>query len=172
MSQLNMDNPAPWVPASGWERALEIVTLVLVICSWILPIMYYGELPDEVPMHFNAQGEADSWGPKSTLFILPGITSVLYIILTAISRISPGSSYSSTLVPITEENEAIQHRLQSEQVRITKFLTVLLLVHITWGIVRISREGGSHLSNWAVVLYLVAIAATIIIYYRKAKQHA
>ncbi len=167
-----MDNTAPWIPASGWERALEIVTIVLAISSWILPIMYYGELPDEIPMHFNAQGEADSWGAKHTLFILPGITSILYIILTAVSRISPASAYSSTLVPITKENEAIQHRLQAEQIRIIKFFTVLLLTHITWGIVRISREGGSHLSNWAVVLYLVAIVVTIIYYYRKAKEHA
>ncbi|MEK6815976.1 MAG: SdpI family protein [Nanoarchaeota archaeon] len=48
----------------------------------------YNLVPDRMPSHWNAEGEADSYAPKAAaLFVLPTILLVLYLILTFITRI-------------------------------------------------------------------------------------
>lgn len=73
----------------GWLKK-DWVSLVILS----LPFMYLGyiwnELPDEVPLHWNLQGEIDRYGAKSELWLLPVFTSLLiYVILTVVPVIDP-----------------------------------------------------------------------------------
>lgn len=69
--------------------------LVIVFIS--LPFVYaaylYPELADKIPTHFNAAGEADAWGSKNTIFMMPiimGASSLLvYVLLANIEKIDP-----------------------------------------------------------------------------------
>ena len=60
---------------------------ILIIA--ILPVLYlayiYGDLPATVPIHWNAQGEIDGYGDKSTLWLVPFMMSVLTYILLCIA---------------------------------------------------------------------------------------
>ena len=49
----------------------EIPLLLLVALPMIYLASIWGTLPDTVPIHFNAKGEADGWGSKTTLIWLP-----------------------------------------------------------------------------------------------------
>lgn len=76
------------------KRSREIL---LVAAMSVLPLVYagwlYPSLPKTVPTHFNASGEADDWGSKSTIFLAPAILSVigilLYFLFANIGRIDP-----------------------------------------------------------------------------------
>lgn len=69
--------------------------LVIVFIS--LPFVYaaylYPELADKIPTHFNASGQADAWGSKKSIFMMPlimGVSSLLiYLLLANIERIDP-----------------------------------------------------------------------------------
>lgn len=65
--------------------------------NWIImlsPLIYLGmvweQLPEEVPIHFNAVGEADNYGSKMSLFWLSFLLPVgVYALLTLVGRIDP-----------------------------------------------------------------------------------
>jgi uncharacterized membrane protein len=65
--------------------------LLLIVA---LPVIYLGyiypSLAETVPLHWNAQGEIDDWGPKSTLWLIPFILPFLmYILMSVIPVIDP-----------------------------------------------------------------------------------
>lgn len=55
------------------DRMLEIASLVLAIFLIVLAVALHHYLPEHIPIHFNAVGEADGWGDKSTIFVLSAL---------------------------------------------------------------------------------------------------
>jgi len=46
------------------------------------------ELPTRVAVHFNMRGEANGWGPKTFVWILPVIATLLYGVLTLVASLA------------------------------------------------------------------------------------
>lgn len=68
----------------------EIFPVALVILVFLVGISFYPHLPENVPSHWNAQGEIDSWSTKNfAVFFLPGITLGLYLLMTFLPLIDP-----------------------------------------------------------------------------------
>ena len=53
--------------------------LVNILCLTIM----YTSLPETMPHHFNIKGEADSFGPKKILLIIPVLGAVLFLVMYA-----------------------------------------------------------------------------------------
>ncbi|MBR6376298.1 MAG: DUF1648 domain-containing protein [Oscillospiraceae bacterium] len=52
---------------------MKHVTRVLLALPMLMTLLWLRFLPDQVPMHYNLQGQADRLGPKWELLLLPGI---------------------------------------------------------------------------------------------------
>ncbi len=66
----------------------ELLPIFLVFFSFIIGLYMYNVVPDQMPSHWNASGEADSYAPKAVvLFVIPALLLVLYLIMTFITRI-------------------------------------------------------------------------------------
>jgi uncharacterized membrane protein len=69
------------------------VVLILILVPFAYAYYLYPSLPYRIPTHFNASGEADVWGHKSSIFLLPsimGVTSIIvYFILSNIKKLDP-----------------------------------------------------------------------------------
>ncbi|PCE62753.1 SdpI family protein [Sediminicola luteus] len=64
--------------------------LLLVLLPFAYLAWSWNGLPEKVPTHFNARGEADAWGPKNSLIGLICMTTVLvYAILLIVPHIDP-----------------------------------------------------------------------------------
>jgi uncharacterized membrane protein len=46
-------------------------------------------LPDTIPTHWNIKGEIDGYGPKATLFLMPGIMVGMILMFAALPAVSP-----------------------------------------------------------------------------------
>ena len=59
----------------------------------ILPIVYiiyvWGQLPDRIPIHFDLQGEANGWGSKYTIFLLPLMNIGIYLLFLFLPSVDP-----------------------------------------------------------------------------------
>ena len=69
---------------------LNLLSLGMVVASFVSAAALYDRLPDLVPTHWNARGRADGftakpWGP----FLLPLVTAGAYGLMLAIPRLSP-----------------------------------------------------------------------------------
>lgn len=68
----------------------EIIPLLLVVISIILGCYFYTIFPARVPMHWNINGQVDSWGSAfSGAFILPMILIGMYILFILLPFIDP-----------------------------------------------------------------------------------
>ena len=76
-----MLNSHPKIPftVKKWVYILNGISIICIISSFIYVIFAFQQLPETIPIHFNAQGEADNWGSKNTIFIMPGIAIVLFV---------------------------------------------------------------------------------------------
>jgi uncharacterized membrane protein len=69
-----------------WEWVL--VTIALLPC--LLLYVYWNQIPQTIPTHYNFEGNADAWGDKSMLlWMIPGLSLFLYLLLLVIPLIDP-----------------------------------------------------------------------------------
>ncbi len=96
---------------STTDKAMELIGWIVVLGIWILPLYYYSGLPESIPIHYNGAGEVDSLGGKASIFILPIISTILFIALTILNKYPHVFNYP---VQITEETPLVNIQKQLE----------------------------------------------------------
>ena len=67
----------------GGAAAVILATLAAIV-------MAYPDLPAVVPIHWDAHGQVNGWGPKWALFLLgPGLMSLMVLIFSVLPWLSP-----------------------------------------------------------------------------------
>jgi uncharacterized membrane protein len=62
------------------------IGIALLAVQWIYFIYLYSLLPDRIPTHFNASGQADVFGSRETAWALPAISTFLFLALGYLAR--------------------------------------------------------------------------------------
>lgn len=79
----------------------EWYVLVLLLVPFAVSAYLWNDLPDIVPTHFNAAGEADDWGPKwINAILIPSIGIVTYLMLVFLPAIDPKKKIQAAQKPI------------------------------------------------------------------------
>lgn len=166
-------SPRPIIklPLSSVVKIAEISGKCLIILLWILTIIAFTKMPDTVPIHFNAAGQADNFGNKGTIFILPVIATVIYILLTLLNQSPHIFNYSQE---ITAANAVYQYRVAARTIRFIKLIITILFTIIVLGIFLASFHLTLGLGSWflpvTVVLILTPTIYALLMNYHK-KQH-
>ncbi|TCJ20665.1 DUF1648 domain-containing protein [Rubrobacter taiwanensis] len=155
-------------PYSGLEYALEATALSLVGLQLYVLFTSLPELPDQVPVHFGAGGEPDRFGPTEALWLLPGISVALFLLLAAVARYS--KSYN---VPwrVPEESRTRQFRLARTLVVAMQVYAAALFTYITWQTVRIALGEAGGLGGGFVAAAVLIPLGMIAIYVTLARQN-
>jgi len=67
----------------------ELIPLTIIVLMFATGIILYPRLPDQMPMHWDAEGNIDGYGSKFTgTFLMPLVTIGLYILFTVIPYIA------------------------------------------------------------------------------------
>ena len=75
----------------------ELLILAIIIIPAIYLLAIWADLPEEVPMHWNASGEIDRYGSKNELVgLLFMLNLPLYVILKYAPKIDPKKKISET----------------------------------------------------------------------------
>lgn len=112
-------------PLPVFDRVLEWFSLFLLIGLWGLVLFAYLKMPDSIPIHFNASGQADRYGSKGTIFILPVIGSFIFALFTVLGKQPNKLNYITTLTP---GNTSKQYLYAGKMLRCLKFSILLLFV--------------------------------------------
>ncbi len=73
----------------------------LLLAPFIASFILWDKLPEEVPIHFNFQGEADDWGPKwINAIMIPFIGVGIYVLLLVLPKIDPKKKITSVQKPV------------------------------------------------------------------------
>jgi len=143
---------------SGFERVCDFLALAGLALFIIMIAAYWSKLPATIPIHFNLAGEADGWGGKATILVLPGIALFIYVAMTLAGLSSKHINYP---VRITPENAERQYRLARHLLAVMKVTVIWGLLGLTWLILRTALSEGTQLGSWPAFVLVGSVFAII-----------
>lgn len=153
---------------SPLDNKLELTTKIFLVVMWGLTIYTFLKLPKTIPIHFNASGQADDYGNKLTLLILPILGTVIYFGLTQLNKYPHIFNY---MTKITEDNALMQYTIATRMLRFIKLaiLVIFSLIILFTYLTTIGVTNG--LSFWFLPISLgLLLIPTIIILSQSFKQ--
>jgi len=145
---------------------LELIPLALLALTIYLTLSSYAALPDIIPTHFNAQGIADDWGSKSTIFFLLGLSAFTYILFTALNIGFAVIRDPRSLINLPGKWKAALSETQVEKLRrvlnrylfLLKIITQGLTAYIVYITIEMAQERADSLGT-PFFLFILAILA-------------
>jgi Domain of unknown function (DUF1648) len=126
-------------------NVIDSLSVVVLILGWWIALSVYPRLPERVPVHFGLTGEADRWGGRWMIFLIPLVSTVIfaldYWIFEYASPISPK--------PIPPEMRTPLHLLLLE-------LSVIF-AYITWRMSKVAFGRARGLGGWFLPAALIAV---------------
>ena len=146
--------PIIFINKGAIDSILDYTSLVIILFIWGFTFINYNHLPDVIPTHFNSNGVEDDYGSKNTIWILPIISTAVFILFTVLNKFPHQFNY---MVKITADNAEKQYRLATRIMRILKFNISLLFFCIIIKVVGSSLDKNSSLEWWLIPLLLLTI---------------
>lgn len=153
-------NPKIKVKPTPFTKQLEIVNYFLISIFWMINSLAYKHLPDEIPTHYNGLGEVDAYGHKITIFLLPIIATILFIVLTITAKKPHTFNYS---VEINSENIETQYKNAMRFMQTLNLFVLLIFIFIDYQTIQIAFNKSDSLGIW--FFPISGIIALIIISY-------
>ncbi|RKF41127.1 hypothetical protein BCY89_22195 [Sphingobacterium siyangense] len=151
------------------DKVFELLGWLVVLLLWYVIAFHYSKLPEIVPVHYNAEGKVDKFGPKSILLMLPLIATVLYVAMTIVNRFPHLFNYP---IKITEENALQQYTSATRLIRYLKFIVVVIFGIIAFKSIPNAAATSEGLGTWFLPFVLVSIFVPVIYFLIKSVKTA
>lgn len=111
------------------QIALEIIGFLLLIGLVAFVYIQWDKLPQQIPVHYNAFGEIDRWGSKTTILMPVVICIAIYVFISVMSFFP---NIWNVPVRITEENKEKVYQYTLNLVILMKIELVIIFFTITY----------------------------------------
>lgn len=156
------------LPLRKEEVILELLSLASIIGMILIIVQFWADLPQKIPTHFGAAGQADGWGNKNSIFQLPVIAVFLYLLLTIINQFPHIFNYPWK---ITEENARIQYQIARTSNTIIKTEILLVFTYLQWSTVQVALGKSSGLGILFLPLFLLIVFGTLAAFIYVSAKH-
>lgn len=150
-----------------YPLTLELIPIFLLALAIYIALSNYSTLPDKIPIHFNSQGVPDDWANKNWVFLYPGLSAFVYILLTILNVLFAIMKNPMSLINLPKQWKASLNAPQIEKLRLVlnRYLFVLkmviegLVLYLLYISIQIALDLASNLG----VLFFVLILAVLTI---------
>ncbi|MCS3871599.1 putative membrane protein [Chryseobacterium ginsenosidimutans] len=104
----------------------DVLNFGLLVFLWWFTVKYYKNLPQTIPVHFDFDGKADSFGSKKYSFLMPVLATAFFILFAFTVRDPESSNFP---VKITKENEWAQFLIMKIFIRWLYTLITLIFLN-------------------------------------------
>lgn len=125
---------------------IDSLAIVSLILAWWVALSSYPRLPERIPVHFGLSGEADGWGRRWMIFLMPLIATLIVALDWFIFTRLKGSSKMPAAM------ELPLHLMMLE--------LTLLFAYITWRTTEVAFERAKGLGVWFLPVVLLGITGT------------
>ncbi|GGE67987.1 DUF1648 domain-containing protein [Priestia taiwanensis] len=146
------------VPLSLLEKLLIMLSGLGIIGMFGYMVYMYPLLPETIPVHFNASGEADGFGSKGNLFILPCITAAIFVGTMIISRFPHMFNHP---VKVTEENKERLYKNGRLMLHVMNVEIVLIFGYLVFSTIEIVQGNQESLGAHFLWIFLGLIGGSI-----------
>ncbi|AVK95150.1 DUF1648 domain-containing protein [Lysinibacillus sphaericus] len=154
-----MYRPILTLPKTKYEKCLDVIGSGLFTVSILFIILQWGNLPGEIPAHFNAKGEVDRWGSKIEVLILPGIGIFMWIFLGLLEKAPHMHNYPARLNERNVEAFYLNSRRLCNEV---KNFCLILFAIISCEIVLVALGKIEGLGWWFLPVVLIGTGIPIL----------
>ena len=155
--------PTPEIQSTQFDKWIEILGWVCLMMLWGITIFSYANLPEIIPTHFNASGQADDEGSKMILFFLPVIGTLIFVVLTVLNQYPHIFNYP---VAITEANAQKQYNNAVRMLKVLKLIIAAVFSILVFLIYHAASPDNGSLGIWflPVVLGIILIPLGYFVY--------
>jgi len=57
---------------------IDALAIIMLILGWWVALSSYPRLPETIPVHFGFKGQADGWGGRWMIFLLPAVATLIF----------------------------------------------------------------------------------------------
>jgi len=141
-----------------WLEAIGLGALALLV--WITWSALNGSqrLPERIPTHFDAAGNANGWGSPAMLLLLPVVAVALYLAISVVSRFPASFNYPVRVAP---EKRRRLEELTLDMIAWIKMELACLFATLQWWMIQAARSGEGRLPPLLMPGFLVVIFGTI-----------
>ncbi|MEM9835368.1 MAG: DUF1648 domain-containing protein [Bacteroidota bacterium] len=132
------------------KDSLHYAATAALFLLWVITLVYFPDLPEEIPIHYNNRGEADGYGSRFTSLILPSLGTLIYFIMPLATKLPKNLNTGNWPNPSNPEQEQL-----SEELLLS--LRTFLLVGITylnWAGMRTALGQQAGLGEWFTPVFL------------------
>lgn len=151
------------------EALLEALALLGLASCFLLPALYYQDLPAEIPRHFNFKGQADAYSAKEIIWAMPLLCLLLYAGITFMTRKAHLMNYPTA---DGRPDSAQQHKGMKRFLQLLKCLTSLFFGYVTWSMIRIALGNQAGLGTFTILLLVLVFLGTVAFYMIRARKTA
>ena len=165
------ERPKIRLELTGIDKIIELFGWFFVLVLWVYTMVNFSKLPDTIPTHFNAMGEADDFGEKASILALPIIATIVFVGISILSRFPHIFNYP---VNITKENAQRQYKIATRLMRYVNLIVVLIIGYITFTSIQSAKGQTGGLGAWFLPVSLGVVFIPIIYYIvvsRKKSNH-
>lgn len=159
--------PKITVPQNSTDLWIDRFSFLLFFIIWLSVFVYYPDLPNEIPTHFNGRGQADAFGSKQSIWILMGVFSSIFIGIYILNKYPHLHNYT---VKITEENALKNYRFSTRVLRVVNFLNLLLLAYILKSMMTPYEKQSTAFGGWFLPTIMIGSLVLIIYIFVKANK--
>jgi len=151
------------------DHIIEWVGWIAAILPFVLIFYYFKDLPNQIPIHFNAVGEPDDYGSKNMIYGIAAVGLAVYGVLFYLNK---HPQLLNTPIKIHEENANIQFYLLQKMTRHIATICALGISYITYKTIMIGLGKAQELNSTVLILFLIALVLPILVYFIMARKHA
>jgi uncharacterized membrane protein len=147
------------------------VILLIIIAGMVF--IYWKDLPDKIPIHFNFSGTPDGWAGKENLIIIfavvLGLNALLYFFMISTSWLSNHPSIwnipnKKRFLALPKEKQQLYWELTKEFMAGMASAINILWTTLMWGTIQVCLKKMNKLPEWAIFPGLVVILIVILMY--------
>ncbi len=126
-------------------KILEVISWVALVALIVIPAIWYGQLPEQIPTHYGFSGTPDHYGAKSAIWILPVIGVVMFLLFSGINLLLTArpSRYAKP-----KPEELIMHRKIIVLMQLFKVFLTATFAYIVIQTIRVAHGEAADLGAW------------------------
>jgi len=143
------------------HKVYWIASSLLIILIIAMIGVHWNDLPDQLPIHFNASGEVDNYGERSDIFFLPILASILVGLLYWVTKQLKINPYRKGI------KTSRQLEITKNLIRQFALIITLLFGWISYVSMSISVGKMKGLGKWFLLIVFVSTSTPLVIFWVK-----
>lgn len=146
------------------KKTAEFISVLLMLLVACIVIVFYRDIPSQVPLHYNIYGEADAYSRKWAIFIVPIVMMITYIALSILQKKPHIFNYP---IKVTEQNKIKLYEVGVEMVVVFKAMSLLMLSSLSISSILDSINKNGYINAWLIIAIVLLWVIIFIYYIRK-----